>query len=103
MLACDAPGPHVTKHAAARPVSLPAASAMLVAAASWRVVIRRRTSAPGSRSCRASSTGGKLSLDAGDERHPSADEALDEQSPAAASGPVGLAHSGPLIALRMTY
>ena len=56
MLAWDAPGPRVTRQTAARPVSFPAASAMLAAAASCRVLITRT---PASQS--ASSTGRKLS------------------------------------------
>src|SRR5271170_5581876 len=56
MLAWDAPGPRVTRQTAARPVSFPAASAILAAAASCRVLI---TPTPASQS--ASSTGRKLS------------------------------------------
>src|ERR1700677_1947640 len=56
MLAWDAPGPRVTRQTAARPVSFPAASAMLAAAASCRVLM---TPTPASQS--ASSTGRKLS------------------------------------------
>ena len=37
--ACVAPGPRVTKHTPGVPVSLPAASAMLAAPASWRALI----------------------------------------------------------------
>src|SRR3984957_8585169 len=56
MLAWDAPGPRVTRQTAARPVSFPAAPAMLAAAASCRVLM---TPTPASQS--ASSTGRKLS------------------------------------------
>src|ERR1700678_1644795 len=56
MLAWDAPGPRVTRQTAARPVSFPAASAMLAAAASCRVLM---TPTPAAQS--ASSTGRKLS------------------------------------------
>src|ERR1700722_11188908 len=56
MLAWDAPGPRVTRQTAARPVSFPAASAMLAAAASCRVLMTR---VPAAHS--ASSTGRKLS------------------------------------------
>ncbi len=38
VLACVAPGPRVTKQIPGRPVSLPSASAMLAAPASWRQV-----------------------------------------------------------------
>ena len=53
-LAWHAPGPRVTRQTPGRPVSLPAASAMLAAPASWRHVMRRRASR---RSKNASRTG----------------------------------------------
>src|ERR1700684_2494883 len=56
MLAWDAPGPRVTRQTAARPVRFPAASAMLAAAASCRVLM---TPTPASQS--ASRTGRELS------------------------------------------